>query len=188
MKKTVLAISVAVAASATPAFADTTSGARVEVLAGWDRVSLDLNDYDLGTYSKSGVGFGVSAGYDVALSSNISVGLDGEVSDSTTKYEITDGTDKASLSTGRDLYAGARVTTAVNPNLNLYAKAGYTNARITGTVNNISESENGDGVRFGAGAQFALSSRSYALIEYRYSNYEGGFTRNQVFAGIGFRF
>lgn len=188
MKNISIAVAALVAASATPAFAEAPSGVRTEVLVGWDRVSLDLNDAGLGTYSEDGVGFGLALGYDVPTTGNVAFGVDAEVSDSSTKYKISDGINTASLSTGRDLYAGARITAAVNPSLNLYGKVGYTNARIKGTVNNVSESDNGDGVRFGLGAQLGMGGNSYGLIEYRYSNYEAGFSRNQVLAGLGLRF
>jgi hypothetical protein len=48
---------------AAPALADAPKGARIEGLAGWDRVSLDEGDYGLGTYSKNGFGYGAQIGY-----------------------------------------------------------------------------------------------------------------------------
>lgn len=108
--------------------------------------------------------------------------------DSSTKYVYDDGVDRAVISTGRDLYVGARVTAAVNPKLNLYGKVGYTNARIKGELNGATDGKNGDGVRFGLGAQLGLGGNSYTLLEYRYSNYESNFPRNQVLAGVGLRF
>ncbi|WP_298290420.1 outer membrane beta-barrel protein [Novosphingobium sp.] len=188
MKKISIALAAVAAASATPAFAEAPSGVRTEVLVGWDRVSLDLGDFGLGSYNQDGVGFGLAVGYDIPTTGNIAFGVDAEITDSSTKYEVTDGIDTAALSTGRDLYVGARMTAAVNEKLNLYGKVGYTNARIKGTVNNVSESANGDGVRFGLGAQLGLGGNTYSLVEYRYSNYEGGFSRNQVLAGVGLRF
>ena len=95
---------------------------------------------------------------------------------------------RAVVSTGRDLYVGARVTAAVNPKLNLYGKVGYTNARIKGEINGFKDAANGDGVRFGLGAQLGLGGNTYGLVEYRYSNYESDVSRNQVLAGLGLRF
>ena len=188
MKNISIALAAVAAASATPAFAEAPAGVRTEVMVGWDRVSLDLGDFGLGSYNEDGVGFALALGYDVPTAGNVSFGVDAEVSDSTTKYEFTDGTDTVALSTGRDLYVGARLTAAVNPKLNLYGKVGYTNARIKGTINNVSEADNADGVRFGLGAQIGMGGNSYGLVEYRYSNYEAGFSRNQVLAGFGLRF
>jgi len=188
VKKITIALAAVVAACATPAFAEAPSGVRTEVLVGWDRVSLDLNDLGLGTYSKDGVGFGLALGYDIPTTGNVAFGVDAEVSDSSTKYVYDDGVDRAVISTGRDLYVGARVTAAVNPKLNLYGKVGYTNARIKGELNGFKDGENGDGVRLGLGAQLGLGGNSYGLLEYRYSNYESNFSRNQVLAGVGLRF
>lgn len=178
----------AAAASATPAFAQAPSGVRTEVLVGWDRVSASLDDFGLGTYSEDGFGFGLALGYDIPTTGNVSFGVDAEISDSSTRYVYDDGVDRAVISTGRDLYVGARVTAAVNPNLNLYGKVGYTNARIKGELNGVKDGENGDGVRFGLGAQIGLGGNTYGLVEYRYSNYEGNFSRNQVMTGVGLRF
>ncbi|MBF9152675.1 outer membrane beta-barrel protein [Novosphingobium jiangmenense] len=188
MKKLWTAFAVLAAASATPAFAEAPSGVRTEVLVGWDRASLDLNDYGLGTYSEDGVGFGLAVGYDIPTTGSVAFGVDAEISDSSTKTVYDDGVDRAVISTGRDLYVGARVTAAVNPKLNLYGKVGYTNARIKGELNGFKDAANGDGVRLGLGAQLGLGGNSYGLVEYRYSNYEAGFSRNQVLAGLGLRF
>lgn len=188
MKTFSIAIAVLAAASATPAFAQAPSGVRTEVLVGWDRVSLDLSDFGAGTFSEDGVGFGLAVGYDIPTTGSVAFGVDAEISDSSTKTVYDDGVDRAVLSTGRDLYVGARVTAAVNPKLNLYGKMGYTNARVKLDVNGDKFGENGDGVRLGLGAQLGLGGNSYGLVEYRYSNYEAGFSRNQVLAGLGLRF
>lgn len=188
MKKISIALAAVAAASATPAFAEAPSGVRTEVLVGWDRVSLDLNDLGLGTYSEDGVGFGLALGYDIPTTGNVAFGVDAEIADSSTKSVFDDGVDRLVVSTGRDLYVGARVTAAVNPKLNLYGKVGYTNARLKADFNGTTASDNGDGVRLGLGAQLGLGGNTYGLVEYRYSNYEGGFSRNQVLAGLGLRF
>jgi outer membrane immunogenic protein len=95
---------------------------------------------------------------------------------------------------GRDIYVGARVGTTVGANTLLYAKAGYTNARVRttydgpGTALDFDVGENLDGFRVGAGAEFALGPNSFLKTEYRYSNYEQDFAKHQVVAGFGFRF
>lgn len=185
MKKFSIALAAVAAAASSPAFAEAPSGARTEVLVGWDRVSLDTG---FGTFSEDGVGFALGVGYDIPASASVAFGVDAELSDSTTKSVYDDGIDRLVVSTGRDLYVGARVTAAVNPKLNIYGKVGYTNARLTADLNGTSASDNGDGVRAGLGLQLGLNESSYGLVEYRYSNYEGGFERNQVLVGVGIRF
>ncbi|MGH6783773.1 MAG: outer membrane protein, partial [Sphingomicrobium sp.] len=119
----------------------------------------------------------VGAGYDFAVGNGAALGVDVEASDSTTDVDI--------VSTGRDLYAGARATFAVSPTANVYVKGGYTNARIK--ADGLG-SANGDGFRLGAGAQLSIGGKAYVGGEYRYSNYESDFSRHQLAAVIGTRF
>ena len=185
--KTVFAIAATAATfAATPALADAPVGPRVEVLAGYDKVSADLgNGLSL---SRDGAAFAANLGYDVALGSVISAGVDAEVGVSTTKFTYADATNNLRIKAGRDLYVGGRLTAAVSPAVNLYAKVGYTNARLSGTLNGVNDAAHYDGIRLGAGAQVALMGPVYGLLEYRYSNYEADVTRNQILAGVGFRF
>jgi outer membrane immunogenic protein len=188
-KLSVLLAAVAAGASA-PAFAGDIAGPRVEAVLGWDNVRVDIDG--LGHGSRSGFMYGLGLGYDFAVGGNVALGIDAEISDSTADLDVTDGTDRARLSAGRDLYVGGRVTGAVSDRFNVYAKAGYTNARIKGSVTTggvtDSDSANGDGIRLGAGAQYMVTSNAYVGAEYRYSNYEGGLSRHQVAATIGYRF
>ncbi|MBL7598920.1 porin family protein, partial [Escherichia coli] len=96
--------------------------------------------------------------------------------------------DRARISTGRDLYVGARVGFTVGGNALIYAKGGYTNGRITGETGNVRVSDNLDGFRLGAGVEHAFGQRLYGKVEYRYSNYSQDVERHQVLAGLGVRF
>ena len=60
--------------------------------------------------------------------------------------------------------------------------------RAHGNPDETPGSDNGGGWRVGAGAEFALSRNTFVKAEYRYSNYEGSLSRNQVVGGFGFRF
>jgi len=177
--------------AANPAFAEVESGARAEVLVGYDDASVDLAELGLGSFSEGGVAYGVGLGYDFAVSSKTAIGIDVEYADSSTKVEYDVAPDFLKLSTGRDLYVGARATFAVSDSLNLYAKAGYTNARLKVVyddgVSVTTAAANGDGIRGGIGAQLNFG-KAYALAEYRYSNYEGDLSRNQAMLGLGVRF
>ena len=185
MKKIItLAVSaVALAAVATPASAAVRSGGRIEAVTGYDNVRLDLGGG--ADISASGVAFGVGAGYDFALGEKAALGIDLEAMDSTTDFDITP-TDR--ISSGRDLYAGARLTVGVSDRANIYFKAGYTNARIKVTTGGTSDAANGDGVRGGVGISFDLGTNAYIAGEYRYSNYESDLIRHQGVLAIGFRF
>lgn len=182
----------AATAFATPALAQDAApftGARVEGIIGWDQ--LRNNGHD------DGVLYGVGAGYDVQMGSLL-VGGEAEFSDSNVKERQRDVLaigDSLTARTGRDLYVGARVGGVIGGRTLLYAKAGYTNARAklayddgaTG-VDNFRDHVNLDGVRLGVGAEYAVGPNSFIKAEYRYSNYEQGFSRNQALAGFGFRF
>ena len=179
---------------ATPAFAQESqqfSGFRVEGLIGYDNADIEGEGSD-------GVTYGAGIGYDFRRG-NAVFGVEAEATDSTVDECISGFTiagDELCVGAGRDLYIGGRAGAVVSPNVLLYAKAGYTNTRVNldyedgtaGTTADFSEGENLDGVRLGAGAEFAVSSNAYIRGEYRYSNYEQGFERHQAVAGFGFRF
>ena len=185
MKKFAIA-GAAVALFAVPAAAN--AQAWVQAETGLDVVSVEGE-------SDEGVSYGVSAGYDIPLSGGMFVGVQGTVADSTTKECLSDVLavgDEACLKTGRDLSAVVRLGTSVGENAKLYVLGGYTNARIRLTyddgVDSASESENGDGFRLGAGAQYTLSNNIFVKGEYRYSNYESDFSRHNVLVGLGVQF
>ena len=193
MRKYLFAVALATAA-ATPALAQDTapfSGLRVEGLVGYDTTDVEGENSD-------GVTYGAQVGYDVQSRGAV-FGVEGEIADSTVDEYVQDldlAGDELCVSAGRDLYVGGRAGAAVSPNVLVYGKAGYTNARVNldyedgtaGTTLDFEEGENLDGVRVGGGVEVALGPNSYAKTEYRYSNYEQGFDRHQVVAGFGFRF
>jgi len=176
--------SAAVAASAfaaTPAFAQEArpafSGGHVEAIAGYDHVRG-------GGEGRDGLLYGIGAGYDLR-SHNTVFGIEGELADSTTD----DCVGTVCARAGRDIYIGGRVGAVVSPNVLLYGKLGYTNARVVATAGNVSDGTNLDGIRAGAGVEWAIPRTPLSLrAEYRYSNYEQGISRHQGVAGLSFRF
>jgi len=187
-----LAACAALAVSASAAAAPV-SGARVEALIGVDRVSLDLGDVGFeDETSGEGLVFGLGVGYDFAVGPRTAIGIDLEASTTPTGQEFKEGDLVADISFTRDLYAGAQLTTSVSESVNLFFRAGYTNQRVRITATDefdiFSGSDNLDGVRGGAGLQFALGASAYVGAEYRYSNYEADITRHQAVASLGFRF
>lgn len=166
-------------------------GLRVEGVVGYDRTGVEDEN-------ANGVLYGVGVGYDVQAG-NAVVGIEAEATESSGDECVSAtviATDQLCANLGRDLYVGGRVGALVGSNTLLYAKAGYTNARIgldyedgtAATAADFSTRRNLDGVRAGVGAQFGLGANSYIKTEYRYSNYEDGFDRHQVVGGFGFRF
>lgn len=218
-KTTTLLVAGSIAALASPAMAqdtDTFTGPRVGVTAGYDAVqagsSIDAdNEPNNNDQSMDGIAYGVTAGYDFDLGGAV-IGVEGEYSDSTAKTEFDNGDFEGfgfgSVDAGRDLYVGARVGAKVAPDVLLYAKGGYTNAKLNVLSNDgTTETDRDfklDGWRAGAGVEYAINSNTYMNLEYRYSNYEDGevvfpdgststdfnvdLDRHQVMAGVGMRF
>ena len=179
---------------ATPALAQEApfTGPRVEALVGWDRVKAE-GERD------NGLAYGVGVGYDFQMGGAV-VGVEAEAADSSVKdcvEGVLEAGDKACVKAGRDLYVGGRVGAAVGASTLLYAKAGYTTARITAdydaapssvAFNDDRDSANLDGFRIGGGVEQKMGSNAYLKAEYRYSNYEAGVSRHQVLGGVGIRF
>lgn len=184
-------------AFAAPALAQSTdapfTGPRAEAVVGWDHVKGD------GTSSVDGALYGGQIGYDFQAGSAV-LGVEGEITGSTarrTENNVLVAGDSARLSTGRDLYVGGRVGFTVGGNALIYAKGGYTNAKLnsryTAGATDIRFDDNVDGWRAGAGAEVKLNEKVYLKGEYRYSQYKNDDAgidakRHQVVGGVGVRF
>ena len=202
MRKRLAVASVACVLVAAPAFAQevnpTFTGPRVEATLGWDHVAAGSNAQGTGESHRN-------------IDGGVVLGAEGEITGSTAKsdrYDYTQDFGYGRVKAGRDLYAGVRAGILASPTTLLYVKGGYTNAKLNVLAGNTNTSTDTsfklDGWRVGAGAEHALSSNSYAKIEYRYSNYgsgrvnysDGGTSgafdvdtdRHQVVASYGFRF
>ncbi len=171
----------------------------VQAEAGVDSVSFDGE-------SEAGFAYGVTAGYDLPLSGGMFVGVQGTYADSAAKrcvHDVLEVGDKTCLEAGRDVAALVRIGTTVGEKGKLYIMGGYANARADVTYGGSSvddlESELGvglglgghadlDGVRVGAGYEYALGSKYFLKAEYRYSNYEQGVSRHSGVVGLGVKF
>lgn len=194
----------ATTAFAAPAFAQdqdpSFTGPRAEIISGWDRVA----DGQSGSHGNDGVVYGGAVGYDFQVGGAV-IGFEGEATGSTNKATTTSvvvTNDSLRVKSGRDLYVGGRVGFLAGPRTLIYAKGGYTNAKLeTRYVNGASTvdtSANADGWRVGAGAEFMVSNNVYLKGEYRYSNYNKingpsastsiDLDRHQVVGGVGIRF
>jgi outer membrane immunogenic protein len=176
---------------AAPATAADFAGPRVEVHGGWDRVQVEAP----GTAAdprRDGIMYGAGAGYDLAVGPTMRVGLEAEL-DFANAIEKVAGTTRVKSDSKRDFAVGIRVGAAVADHLLLYARAAYANARvkdgaITGAAASATGTSARDGLRFGAGAEYAVARHVFLKAEYRYSNYERGLSRNQLVGGVGIRF
>jgi outer membrane immunogenic protein len=195
MRKFAFAAALLAGTIATPVFAQDNAnnlgGFRVEGVVGYDHPSISGEGAD-------GITYGMGVGYDFQ-SGNAIFGVEAEATESnadesTTGFAIPG--DSLRVSAGRDLYVGGRAGFGIGGNSLIYAKAGYTNARVrvayddgtAATAADFVDRTNLDGVRVGAGAQIGLGSNAYLKTEYRYSNYQDGVDRHQVVGGLGVRF
>lgn len=198
-------------------------GVHVEGLVGYDRIEAGLPDDDTYDGHESGVFYGVAAGYDFAAGPVI-FGIEGEIAGATTGVEetvtnldidgyILDGT--LSLDSGMEYYVGGRIGTMVGTRTALYVKGGWAMSTIDvkakgtvdGTPDSLSVDLDIDGFRFGGGVEHSFGKKTFAKLEYRYTNYAGGelealgstinideafefidLDRHQVVLGVGVRF
>jgi outer membrane immunogenic protein len=190
-----------VLAASLPETALARGDARVEAQIGWDQLGQGTyaSKNPLGNQKTNGFAYGGNIGYDVPVSPRVSLGVDAGVGGTTSGMEAYGGS--TLFKTGRDLYAGARVTLHTTSNLRVYAKVGYANTRFTSNIGYYPDAAHGghvvrdadyirnnDGVRAGVGVQYTLVGPVYALAEYRYTRYSEQISRNQVVTGVGLRF
>ena len=209
-----------IAALATPAFAQDAdspfTGLRVQGVTGYDSLragsSVDDDGNDNNDQTADGLLYGAAVGYDVDLG-NVVIGPEAEISGSTADTDYDDGDFEGfgygNVSSGRDLYLGARIGVKANENMMFYAKGGYTNAKLNVRSNDgtteFDDDYDLDGYRVGGGLEYAFGRNMFTNIEYRYSNYsraEVDFNgtlpdserfdvdtdRHQVTVGLGMRF
>lgn len=193
---------VAAASLSTPVFAQgevrpAFTGPYVAGLIGYDNVRAGITG--VGSGNEDGLLYGGVVGYDVNISGAV-FGLEGEYSDSSTKTSFNDVFilgDTVSARTGRDLYAGIRIGGEIAPNIMLYGKGGYTNAKIKAAYNDgvdtFRDSGKLDGYRLGAGIETTYSGLT-GRLEYRYSSYgklentDIDLQRHQLALLVGYRF
>jgi len=206
---------IAIAAPAAAQEEDNFSGFHIEGLAGYDSSrpgsTVDIDNPDDVNQSIHDVTYGGGVGYDMK-SGNMVFGIEGEWMESNAKtdYDTTGftGFGVSHVETGRDLYVGARIGVLATPNILLYVKGGYTNAKFnvlaTDNVTDVQTDANLDGWRAGGGIEVALSKNFFIKGEYRYSNYTKGtfeapsglesdrfnvdLDRHQGVVGVGMRF
>lgn len=189
MKKCVLVLAATAACVSAPALAQDASpftGPYVGGVLGYDSVEIEIDDLK---GDDNGTLYGGVIGYDMNLGGFV-VGVEGEYTESAvkqTEQSVLVTGDKASLSAGRDLYAGVRLGYEFVPNAMIYAKGGYTNAKAklryddnAGSVTSFSDEL--DGYRIGGGLE-ATSNNMFVRLEYRYSDY-GSYTSDGLLPGI----
>ncbi len=169
-----------------------------EPFTGPSIVAVGGVDHLGGEFKDTGVLYGGAATYDLGAG-KLRYGVEAEVTGSTKKgcwTGIVVANDRSCSETGRDLYIGGRLGAVVSDNVMIYGKAGYTNARFSGTYDTPATSANPDdrvaenygGYRLGAGIEYNMG-KFVARTEYRFSDYGGiSGSRHQGTVGLGLRF
>ena len=178
MKKIITVVALAVATLATPAMAQTFTGPRVEARVGATHLNVDTAK---GRIDADGVTYGVAVGYDKQVLPRVIVGVDLAV-DNTSSDKTVRGAFAADSK--RDFEASARLGYAVLDNVLVYGRLGYSNEIIGLNFRNTTAG----GLRYGGGAEFALSKHLYVKGEYRTTNYDSTTVSHQGLAAVGFRF
>jgi outer membrane immunogenic protein len=190
-----LAMGLGTAASAEPF-----NGPFVGVQAGWNQDDLATPSTELGTVlvdrSQDAFTGGVFAGYDHKVNPRVVLGAEAGIQFGIDDSVVRDtGTSLVTLDPKRAIDLSGRAGYLVTDNTLLYARGGYTNARIKTSIDDAagfsSATENRDGWLVGGGVEHALSDNVSARLEYRYSDLsegDGKFDRHQALFGISYRF
>ena len=195
MKTIIATTALAIAMMATPALAQDADAAsdaggfKLGAIVGVDSATIDDG---ITSGSEEGVIYGITAGYDAVLG-GVVIGAEAELAGSSTDV-VENGLfvagDTAAISAGRDIYAGVRLGATVGKGI-LYIKGGYTNAAITvdyddGAGSAFRATDNMDGFRLGAGAEFPIGKSLAIRAEYRFSDY-GEYRVNGAGTGVDVR-
>lgn len=176
-------------------------GARVELRGGYEQLNnrsfFSPSDFTFRPI-KAAV-FGLGVGYDVSLGKALFVGAEATAEFSTGSHcqvnplILAPGIFENCLDPGRDLGANARLGAQFGKT-RIYGLVGYSNAQLRNSFqlnrgpSTLLAVNNRDGVRLGFGFEQDLSSRIYAKMEYRYSDYGSSINRNQGLVAVGLRF
>lgn len=191
---------VLVAGVASSASAEPFNGPFVGVQAGWAQDVVGTTSTDLGALAvnqkRDSFNGGVFAGYDhkignrfvLGAEAGIQFGVDDEVVSSVGARRVT-------IDPKRSIDLTARAGFLAGDKTLVYARGGYTNARLRVTLDDAvgvrSASENRDGWLVGGGVERAITDNVTARIEYRYSDLsdgDGKYDRHQAMVGVAYRF
>lgn len=194
----------AATAVAVPSAAADFSGFRAEVQGGWDNPQVTYDVYTttgvyVGEYHKNHSGFfyGAEAGYDFPVSDTVILGALASIGGTTVSLEpqAQNTLYTTNANVGFNWNIAARAGFKVADSTLLYASGGYASTNIKYYVNNVvtpglsyEASRTYGGFLLAGGVEQAFGEQFYGKLEYRYSNYQSGVSRNQIVAGAGMRF
>ncbi|WP_166430617.1 OmpA family protein [Polymorphobacter arshaanensis] len=171
-------------------------GFRVEGQGGWDNLKFDGVGQGFNTkVDDKGWVYGAEGGYDMRLSDSMILGVFGNYNWSTVKATGFDGLGGVTTADAKHEWSAmGRLGFKITPSTLLYVAGGYAKTKVdynytpVASLVSFDSSQSYGGVRGAVGLEQGLGSHVYAKVEYRYTNYQDGLSRNQVVGGIGVRF
>lgn len=202
MKKTLFPVALfgALAALSAPAHAETFNGPYIGVAAGWDRSEVAsrtiLSQPVDAEVSRDALVLGGYAGYNYRATDRIVVGAEAgfnmTIDD---KVRATSASRTLTVDPRYSFDLTARAGYLVADKALVYARGGYTNARIHTSLNTSSglvrAEDNLDGWLVGGGVEYAITPEISARAEYRYNDFGqngGQYDRHQALVGVSYNF
>lgn len=182
------------------AHAEPFNGPFIGVQGGWSQSdagtpSTSLGDVQIDRTRDSVVG-GAFAGYDHKLGSRFVIGAEAGIQ-AGTDDSIVHNSDagRITLDPRYSFDLTARAGYLVTDNTLIYARGGYTNARVRTSIEDAAglrtASSHRDGWLVGGGVERAITDNISARVEYRYADLsegDGRFDRHQALVGVAYRF
>jgi outer membrane immunogenic protein len=174
--------------------AEVFNGPFIGVQAGWEQNKLN-NPFNIITdkSKRSGIQYGINAGYDIKLTESFVVGVEAGLGFTTHSDTRVLGTSIARLKPQRSFDFSARAGFLAAPSTLFYVRTGYSNARfkVEETVNAVKSriAGNSEGWMLGGGLEHAFTDNISGRIEYRRTDLKGEKNnRNQMLAGVAYHF
>ena len=200
MKKILIATAIAAALVAPQAFAQAANFAGLSLAANVNVTTATTELSGVGVTAKLGEGSqtaSLQAAYGMAVGSNVVLGFGGT-------YALGD-TKTGSLSSGgvtlgfkgKDMYSiYFEPGYAVSNSTMLYGKLAYLSMKAEVTANNLSASQNMNGVGYGVGVRTMLDKNLFVQVEFSQSDYESKTVNGGTYkptgstgtVGIGYKF
>lgn len=184
----------------TAAHAQSFNGAFIGVQGGWSQSdagapSTPLGDVQIDRTRDSVVG-GVFAGYDHRIGSRVVIGAEAGIQAGTDDSIVrSNGAGRVTIDPRYSFDLTARAGYLLTDNMLVYARGGYTNARVRTSIDDVagirSASSHRDGWLVGGGIERAITDNISARVEYRYADLsegDGRFDRHQALVGVAYRF
>jgi outer membrane immunogenic protein len=175
-------------------------GPHVGAQVGWQSEKMNYPETSFGPVpidgKKQSVTTGIYAGYDKRINDKVVIGAETGLDFATDdEVQVSDAGTSYSIDPKYSIDLTARAGFLLNPQTLVYARGGYTNARIRTTISDglgtESASSSQDGWLAGVGVERSISDIASARIEYRYSKLsegDGEDKRNRLLAGVSYRF